>query len=293
MKIAFIGIGSMGAAIVPHLVSGGHEVAVWNRSPDAINQLQGVAALSTPTDAFVNHEVVMTMLADDNAFQRVIVDSGAVAAARPGVTHVVMSTLSTALVDRVQPLHSAAGVSYVAAPVFGVPATAARGELNILAAGATDAVERVMPLFELIGKQVWRLGTEPRHANIAKIAGNLMIMLAIESMAEATALTESHGLPASDFLAVVTQTLFACPSYQRYGKNIAETSYEPGFKLALGLKDVELALQAAADHKTVLPSARIVREHMLDAVRDGLGDKDWSILAQAARGRASHDDTPA
>lgn len=286
MNIAFIGIGSMGAAIAPHLVAGGHAVSVWNRSAAAASALHGVTVLSAPAEAFAHHDVVITMLADDNAVRSVILDSGALDSAESGVTHVVMSTISPALVEELQHAHERAGVAYVAAPVFGVPATAARAELNILAAGADEAVERVMPLFELIGKKVWRLGTDPRHANIAKIAGNLMITQAIESMAEATALTESYGLAASDFLAVVTQTLFASPSYQRYGRNIAQGSYEPGFKLTLGLKDVNLALQAAAGRMAILPGAQIVREHMLEAVRDGHGDKDWSILAQAVHRRA-------
>jgi len=293
MKIAFFGIGSMGVAIVAHLVTDGHEVSVWNRRPEPLRMLEGVTFLETPADAFARHEVVITMLSDDNAVGSVILDSGALAGARPGMVHIVMSTISAALVAHMQPPHEQARVAYVAAPVFGVPAVAARAELNILAAGADEEAERVLPLFEMIGKKVWRLGTDPRHANIVKIAGNLMITLAIEAMAEATALTESYGLPASDFLNVVTQTLFASPSYQRYGKNIADRRYEPGFKLTLGLKDVDLALQAAADRMMVLPSAQIAREHMLEAVRDGLGEKDWSVLAQAARRRAGVDNKQA
>ena len=130
------------------------------------------------------------------------------------------------------------------------------------------------------------LGDDPKHANVAKIAANMMITLAIEAMGEATALTESYGLKAGDFLEIVTNTLFASPSYKRYGGNIASNSYEPGFKLTLGLKDVNLALDAAKAKDAVLPATEIVRENMSQAVAQGLGSKDWSVLAKVTRRRA-------
>jgi 3-hydroxyisobutyrate dehydrogenase-like beta-hydroxyacid dehydrogenase len=286
MKIAFIGAGSMGGAMIPHLVRHGHEIAVWNRSRERLQALQNVQLLDLPAQAFQGHEVVITMLADDHAVREVLLDSGVLEHAAPGVVHIVMSTLSPALVEQMQTLHAAHGIGFVVAPVFGVPAVAARAELNILAAGEQSAVARVLPLFDVIGKKTWRLGTDPRHACIAKIAGNLMITMAIESMAEASALTESYGLAAADFLHILTQTLFACPSYQRYGGNIARHSYEPGFKLTLGLKDVNLALAAAAQRTLSLPAANIVHEHMQDAIEAGAGGQDWSILAEFAHRRA-------
>ncbi|WPB58269.1 NAD(P)-dependent oxidoreductase [Xylophilus sp. GOD-11R] len=283
MKIAFIGVGAMGAAIVPHLVANGHEVSAWARRPEAVAGLAGVAPLASPAQAFTGHDVVITMLADDAAVRAVLLDSGALASATGDPVHVVMSTVSPALVAEMQPLHRQAGVAYVAAPVFGVPAVAARAELNILAAGAEEAVRRVQPLFDAIGRKTWRLGDDPVRAAIAKIAGNMMITMAIESMAEAATLTESYGLPAADFLEVLTQTLFACPSYQRYGRNIAERRYEPGFRLALGLKDALLAGDAAKARGVDLPGAAVVRDRLQHAVRAGRADQDWSALAEVGR----------
>ena len=285
MKVGFIGIGSMGAAMVPNLVSAGHKISVWNRNPEAAEALNGVTVLDSPAEAFEN-DAVITMLSNDAAVQSVILDSGALASARKECVHVMMATISPALTLELSKAHQKAGVAYVAAPVLGVPAIAAKGELNILAAGNADALKAVQPLFEALGQKTWPLGDEPVHANIAKIAANLMITLAIEAMGEATALTEQYGLPAGDFLNVVTNTVFACPSYQRYGSNIAKNTYEPGFKLTLGLKDVNLALDAAKAKGAALPSAEIVRENMDSAVDAGLGDKDWSALAKTARLRA-------
>ena len=79
--------------------------------------------------------------------------------------------------------------------------------------------------------------------------------------------------------------MFASPGYKRYGRNIAHNSYEPGFKLTLGLKDVNLALEVAKAKQALLPAAEIVRETMLEAVEQGLGSKDWSDLAKVTRRR--------
>ncbi len=197
-----------------------------------------------------------------------------------------MATISPALVEELKDLHRSAGVAYVAATVFGVPAVAAKAQLNIMAAGDAAAVAAVQPLLDALGQKTWQLGGDPVHANVAKVAGNMMITLAIEAMGEATALTESYGLKAADFLDVITNTVFASLSYKRYGGNISNDSYEPGFKLTLGLKDVNLALDAAKARNAVLPAAETVRENMVTAVEQGLGAKDWSALAKVTRRRA-------
>jgi 3-hydroxyisobutyrate dehydrogenase-like beta-hydroxyacid dehydrogenase len=289
MDIGFIGIGSMGAAMVPHLVNAGHRISVWNRSREASEALAGVTVLDSPADAFQN-DVVITMLSDDKAVRATIIESDALATAHGDCIHVMAATISLALVEELKTLHHDAGIAYVAAPVFGVPAAAAKALLNIVVAGDAVAIAKVQPLFDVLGQKTWPLGDDPARANVAKIAGNMMITLAIEAMGEATALTESYGLKAADFLDIITNTLFASPSYQRYGGFIATDTYEPGFKLTLGLKDVNLALDAADAKHATLPALQIVRENMLQAIDQGLGAKDWSILAKIARRRAGLDE---
>ena len=284
MNIGFIGTGSMGAAMIPHLVDAGHRVGVWNRSLASAEAIKGVTVLSTPAEAFRN-EVVLTMLADDAAVRSVVIDSSALAAAHPACVHAMMATISPDMADELLALHRAAGVAYVAAPVMGIPAVAARAELNILVAGDLRDIAVVQPLFDLLGQKTWVLGTDPKHANIAKIAGNMMITLAIEAMGEATALTESYGLKAADFLNVVTNTTLSSPSYKRYGGYIASNTYTPGFKLTLGLKDINLALDAARTRNAQLPAVEIVRQNMIAAVDAGFGSMDWSVLAKQARRR--------
>ena len=282
MNIGFVGVGSMGHAMILLLIQAGYRVSAWNRSAEALAGLSEIDVLASAATAF-QQPVVISMLADDTAVREVLLESAALKTACDGCIHIVMSTLSPALMEQLQKEHDEAGLVLIAAPVFGIPAVAAKGELNILAAGPEAAIDRVQPLFDVLGKKTWRLGDRPVHAGIAKIAGNMMITQAIQSLVEASLLTEQYGLSPSAFIEVVTQTLFACPSYQRYGQNIVDDRYEPGFKLSLGLKDVNLALQAAEGRGLSLPVARVVRSRMEAAVASGLGNKDWSAFSIMAQ----------
>jgi 3-hydroxyisobutyrate dehydrogenase-like beta-hydroxyacid dehydrogenase len=284
MKVSFIGIGSMGAAMVPNLVRAGHSVSVWNRNRAAAQAIDGVTVLESPADAF-QADAVMTMLSNDDAVRSVILDSGALAGANKNCVHIMMATISLALVDELAARHREAGIAYISAPVFGVPAAAAAAQLNVLAAGDPQAIARVQPLLDAVGRKTWLLGDDPKRANVVKISGNMMIAQAFTAMGEAAYLSESYGVPAADLLDVLTNTLFAAPSYQRYGGFIATNTFEPGFKLPLGLKDVNLALSAAEAKGALLPVAEQVRENMQDAMAQGLQDRDWSVAATIRRKR--------
>ncbi len=123
------------------------------------------------------------------------------------------------------------------------------------------------------------MGEEPPRANAAKIAANMMITMAIESMAEAVVLTEANGLPRTAFFELILGTLFGGRAFESYSANIAREAYEPGFKARLGLKDLRLATEAAKGAGHHLPMLNAVRERMAEAVDSGLGEKDWSIMA--------------
>lgn len=278
MNIGFIGTGSMGRAIIPLLVKAGHRVSAWNRSRDALTNLEGVRVLETPAAAF-QEEIAISILADDRAVREVLLSSGALECADKNCIHIVMSTLSPLLVEQLQTIHHDTGIALIAAPVFGVPAVAARGEMNIMVAGSRAAITTAQPIFDVLGKKTWRLGDDPVQACIAKIAGNMMITQAIQSLGEASVLAERYGLSPAVFLELMTQTLFASPSYQRYGQNIVNGTFEPGFKLSLGLKDINLAIDAAHLKNLEVPAADAVRSKMTAAVARGLGHKDWSVFA--------------
>ena len=276
MDVGFIGLGAMGSAMARNLAKADHKVRAWNRSGGA--PIEGVEMVGSPADAFAA-EAVFTMLSEDGAIREVLLEPGVLRHARPGLVHVVTSTISIAFARELAAVHEQAGIGYVSAPVLGRPDVAARAELNILAAGARRAVDTVRPLLDALGKKVWDLGEEPARANAAKIAVNMMLTMAIESMAEAAVLTEANGLGRAAFFELMLGTLFGGRAYEGYSANIANENYEPGFKARLGLKDLRLAAEAADEAGRRLPMLEAVRARMGEAVDAGFGDKDWSIMA--------------
>ena len=287
MTIGFIGLGAMGAAMVRNLLARGVSVTVWNRSRAIVDELaaEGATPAATVDEVFAA-DIVLTMLAHDAALREVLVDSGALARARKGVVHVNHATISTALAGELSTLHAELGLGYVAAPVFGRPPVAQAGGLNVLAAGAPEAVAKALPVLEMLAAKVWPLGEDPIRANALKLAGNFMIVSAIESMGEAVALGEAYGVPAPELLDMLSSTLFAAPIYKIYGAMIAERRYTPpGFAAELGLKDVRLVLDAAEAKGLSMPLADLAEaslEMLVGGEEKGL---DLAALAEIARAR--------
>jgi 3-hydroxyisobutyrate dehydrogenase-like beta-hydroxyacid dehydrogenase len=279
MQIGFIGLGSMGSAMARNLVKAGHEVHAWNRSHVAHDLIAGVNLLGSPREAF-RAEVVFTMLSDDAAIRAVVLDPGLLQNARPGLIHVVTSTISVAFARELAKLHKALGLGYVSAPVLGRPNVAASGQLNILAAGKPEVVAAIEPILVPLSKKVWKLGEDPTQANAAKLAANMMIAVAIESMVEGIALTESVGLDRADFFELILGTLFSGRAYESYSAQITERRFEPGFKAKLALKDMRLASELGKETGRTLPILSVVRGRLTDVVAAGLGEKDWSVMAE-------------
>lgn len=288
MKVGFIGLGAMGGGMVRNLLRAGHAVTAWDREPEPLRAAEeaGATAVARAADAMAG-EVVVSMLAHDKAIRAVILDGGALEAAPEGAVHVNCSTVSVAFAKEMAARHAATGVDYVAAPVFGRPDAAAAAQLNFVVAGPPRAVATVEPLLSAMGQKVWLIGADPFQANLVKVGGNLMIAAAIEAMAEATALGQAHGLERGAMLDVYLTALFPSPVYRNYANLITSRRYEPaGFKMALGLKDVRLALEAGDGANVPLPLASLLRDALLTATATGDGDKDWAALADVALKRS-------
>ncbi len=288
MKIGFIGLGNMGQAIAGNILRAGHQVTVWNRSPGPVAALaaQGAVAAKSPEQT-LQGDAIFSMLANDAALAEVGLTGSALDKAAPGLVHVNMATISTALARQLTEVHGARGLGYVAAPVFGRPDAAAAAKLIVVAAGADKDIARVKPVLEVIGRRVAVVGQVPEQANLFKIAGNFMLAAAIETLGEAIALVRKGGIDPAVFHEVLTTTLFAAPIYQAYGALIVAQKYEPpGFKLRLGMKDAGLALAAGNELQVPLPLASLVHDHFIEAMVAGLGEKDWAALASVAAAKA-------
>jgi 3-hydroxyisobutyrate dehydrogenase-like beta-hydroxyacid dehydrogenase len=289
MDVGFIGLGQMGSAIAPNLVKAGHHVAVHNRTRAKAEALasQGAKVAESVADACLN-PVLITMLADDAAVEAAFFgDGNGLSALGQGAVHISMSTISVALSDRLSEAHRSAGQAFVAAPVFGRPEAAAAAKLFVIAAGPEAELARCQPLFDAIGQRTFVIGEKPSSANLVKLSGNFLLAALIECLGEAFALTRKGGIDPHLYLEILTSTLFSAPAYKTYGTIIANQQYEPaGFKMALGLKDIRLALAAADALTTPMPVASLVHDHFLAGVAQGAGDSDWSALARVVAGNA-------
>ncbi|MBC7299257.1 MAG: NAD(P)-dependent oxidoreductase, partial [Demequina sp.] len=190
------------------------------------------------------------------------------------------------LASRLAERAAAAGVTYVAAPVLGRPPVAAAGKLNILAAGPADVVASLEPYFSVLGVRTWNKGFDPASANVVKIAVNYDIIHALQAIGESVALVERYGVDAGEFVEVLGGTLFGSVVYQGYGKIIAERGYQPpGFTVELGLKDLSLAEEAAAEAGLPLLTSAALRDVFERAIADPeLAGADWSAIAEISRG---------
>ena len=291
-QIGFLGLGTMGGAMAAHLIATGHDVIVWNRSPDAANALvaAGACLAATPAEALAA-PISVSMLANDTAAEAILTPEALTGP--PGRTHINMASVSPGTADRLGEVHRDAGVAYIAAPVLGRPPVAAAGELNIIAAGPEAALAAVSPILDALGSRVWQFGAEPRRANATKIAVNFTIMHALQALAEGVTLVDAHDIDASDFVDLLTGTLFDGVVYRGYGAMIAERRYSPtAFALPLGLKDLGLAEDLAAEGGVTLPTAPVIRERFDRALADPtLADLDWSAIAEVTR-RPNNGETP-
>jgi 3-hydroxyisobutyrate dehydrogenase-like beta-hydroxyacid dehydrogenase len=285
MKIGFIGLGQMGAAMAANLLKAGHEVAVYNRTAskaEALVRLGAQAQLSV--EAVCAADAVITMLSDDDALEDIVFGKGGVLASlKKGAAHISSSTISVALSKRLAAAHATAGQHYLAAPVFGRPDAAANGKLFVVVGGAAEQVETYMPLFRVMGPRTFVMSAKPEDANLVKLSGNFLIAVVIESLGEALALIGKGGLDQQQYIDLLTSTLFDAPVYKTYGRLIVERRFKPaGFAAPLGQKDIRLTLAAAETLGVPLPLASLLRDRFLTLLAQGGEVLDWSAIGQLA-----------
>jgi 3-hydroxyisobutyrate dehydrogenase-like beta-hydroxyacid dehydrogenase len=275
----------MGAAMAANLVKAGHEVAVCNRSQGRAGALVDLGAREAASIAEAcRSEVVMTMLADDNAAADVSFGrDGIVANLAPGAIHVSMSTISVGLSRQLAQRHAEAEQRYVAAPVFGRPSMAAAAQLFIVAAGDPNAIAACQPLFDAMGQKTLLIGQDPPAANLVKLSGNFLQAAAIEALGEAIALVGKAGIDRRAYVDLLTSSVFDLPAYKIFGGLIAEKRFEPaGFALALGYKDIRLALAEAENLRVPMPLGSLLHERFLRVLAQGGSHLDWSAIGGLA-----------
>jgi len=279
----------MGSGMARNLLRAGHEVTVYNRTPEKAQAIvaEGARVADSPADAAAVADAVLSMLADDRAVEEVTFgDRGIVTGLKRGNVHISSSTVSTALARRLAAVHAGRGQQYLSAPVFGRPDAAEAKRLVVVPAGAAELIERCRPVFEAIGRATFIAGDEPWRANAVKLCGNFMIASMLEAFGEAFAVLRKAGVDPHTFLEIIN-SLFASPVYANYGRIMADETFEPaGFALKLGLKDVRLALATAEECAAPMPFASVIRDQFLAAIAHGQSELDWSSIGRVSARQA-------
>lgn len=232
MKVGVIGLGTMGQPIARRIARAGHEILAWNRTPGRADTLPPESAVAVRTAGEAcQAELVITVLSDDIAVEAVMFDGGRlITTGMPGQIHVCMSTISDSLARRLAVAHEAAGQSYVSAPLFGPPESAAAGRLLIAAGGPRNVVERVRPVLEVLGR-VQFISEDPAAANVVKSAGNFLMAAVVESLRDTMLIVHGAGVDPREFAGIVTQSLFPTPVYQYLGGLLAARQAQGGARV--------------------------------------------------------------
>ncbi len=282
--VSLIGLGSMGRALGARLIEQGFDLEVWNRSQEPVAELVALGARRVDLKQAFQNETVISFLSNDAAALEVFSDE-LLESAESNAIHINMSTLSTDASRVLAARHAQHNVAYLASPVLGRPAAITAGKLLIIAAGAETDLTRVMPVLEKLSAKVWFVGEQHEKSNLVKIGLNYNIIHALQALGESVSLIEAGGVDPLTFIEILTHTAFSGAVYSGYGPMIVNRQYEPaGFAMALGLKDVKLVEQAAAELSLKLPVAPILRELFETALEDpSLAKLDWSAVAEVTR----------
>jgi 3-hydroxyisobutyrate dehydrogenase-like beta-hydroxyacid dehydrogenase len=284
MKVGFIGLGRMGQGIAGRVRSAGHDLLVYDPAPGQTRPLEesGAVAVDSPAAASADRELVISMLPSDAALSAVLEgESGLLQGMPPNCIHMAMGTHGVPAVNNAQEAHRAAGQTFIVCPVLGRPDLAAEGLISLVPGGPPDVIEKLRPLFDVLGKHTFDVGPTAQGPTAVKVASNFLLGSAIENMGEAFALVEKLGVEPALFLDVMLQGLFGAPAYQVYGKMIVEENWDSyGATAVIGLKDADLALEAAKVADMPLPSTHIWRDHLRKAIERGEGALDWAVMAR-------------
>lgn len=290
MKIGFVGAGIMGAPMAGHLQAGGHDLfLVKHRSPLPQALLDGGATeCASKKEVAENAEVVITMVPDTPDVERALFDDDGVAAGlSKGKTVVDMSSISPietkVIAERIKQL----GCEYLDAPVSGGEIGAKNAALTIMVGGSDAAFAKVKPLFELMGKNITLVGGVGA-GQTAKVANQIVVALTIEAVAEALVFASKAGVDPAKVREALMGGFAGSKILEVHGERMIKRTFDPGFRVNLHQKDLNLALSGARALGVCLPNTATAQELYNACAAQGWSDCDHSILVQALELMAKH-----
>jgi 3-hydroxyisobutyrate dehydrogenase len=285
MRVALLGLGTMGRGMARNLLKAGFPLTVYNRTRSKAEPLakDGVVVVGTPRAAAATADVVLAMLADDAASRAAWLDpEGALAAMQPGGVVIECSTLSPDWVSELDAASRGRGLRMIEAPVTGSRAQAEAGQLNFLVGADTETLERVTPVLRCMGKEILHLGTVGSGAQL-KLINNYLCAAQVASFAEALVWIERTNLDRETALEFLKKGAPASGIVNAMADRMTKRTYEVNFLLRLMAKDVRYARAAAAQCGVKLSMAESAEAMFRRAQEQGYGEQDMSAVVEAIR----------
>ena len=290
MNVGFIGLGIMGKPMAGHLIAGGHTLFLNTRRevPEELIQAGGTACASA-REVAEKSDVIITMVPDTPDVAKVLFGEGGVAAGlSTGKTVVDMSSISPietkAFADRI----AAAGCAYLDAPVSGGEVGAKNASLTIMVGGQEGTFDKVRPLFELMGKNVTLVG--PNGAGQStKVANQIIVALTIGAVAEGLLFASKAGADPAKVRQALTGGLATSRILELHGERMIKRTFDPGFRVALHQKDLNLALDGARSLGLALPATALAQQLFSVCVANGGAGWDHSALVRALEIMSDHE----
>jgi len=292
LNLGFVGLGIMGAPMAGHLRTAGHTLYVNTRSklPDALRDA-GVIACADAAEVASKSDIIFTMLPDTPDVEKVLFGKGGIASGlSKGKTVVDMSSIDPMATKEFAKQINALGCDYLDAPVSGGEVGAKAATLTIMVGGPQAAFDRVKPLFELMGKNITLIGGNG-DGQTCKVANQMIVALNIAAVAEALVFASKAGADPAKVRQALMGGFASSRILEVHGERMIKRTFNPGFRIALHQKDLNLALQGARTLGVALPQTASAAQLMNACAALGHGQADHSALVRALEAMANHEMT--
>ncbi|AUN93775.1 2-hydroxy-3-oxopropionate reductase [Pseudazoarcus pumilus] len=288
-KIGFIGLGIMGAPMAGHLQAGGHELFVHDvKEPPADLVSGGAKACASGAEVAKNADVIITMVPDTPHVEAVLFgENGVAAGLSKGKIVVDMSSISPIATKQFAKRINELGCEYVDAPVSGGEVGAKAASLTIMVGGSEATFEKVKPLFDLMGKNITLVGGNG-DGQTTKVANQIIVALNIQAVSEALLFASKAGADPAKVRQALMGGFASSKILEVHGERMVKRTFNPGFRIELHQKDLNLALQGAKSLGVSLPNTAMAQELMNACAANGMSGLDHSALCRAVEMMANH-----
>ena len=295
MKVAVVGLGTMGGPMAGNLIKAGFEITVHNRTRSREEDFEtlGATRAETPAAAAVHAEIVLTCVSDTADVNSVLLDQeqGVINELQPGSLVIDCSSIEPEATRRMAQRFRAKDIGYIDAPVSGGSEGAIKGTLTIMCGGSEDDFERAQPVLQVLGSRITRIGPVG-CGQIAKVANQVVITGTFMALAEALTLAYKAGADPERVVEAIGGGVAASWILNNRSDKMLKDHYPLGFRLRLHRKDLGIALATARDVKVPIPIASLVATIEDALIAQGYGDEDMSNLARFVRRGAGIPDGP-